>query len=258
MKGRILFLLTALLILSGVHPVIGEAVFESKPYTDDEGDGVDFFACFEGGSLVPIPMEMDVTSVEFISFEILEDSSLHLLIDAKTIAPPLPHMTYTWEFVFDVDNDPSTGVNTPDCFYNGLGAEYDVGVEVVMGSIVSTWIDRYEDETWVRIGEPQASLKEFGVRIEFPLDVLPVPLDASANAYLISNGALDMAPNYGEPPITIVFHYLPEAKIDTPQTIEEGTSFEFDGSTSYSGNGPLIQYDWDIDGDGVYEESNQW
>ena len=102
----------------------------------------------------------------------------------------------------------------------------------------------------------QILIEEFGVHIEFPLNILPIPLDASAMAYLISEGALDMVPNHGEPPIKIVFHYLPEAMINLPPHLEEGTPFEFDGSESSSGNGHIVNYNWDVDGDGVYEESH--
>ena len=152
---RVRFLgLFIILLISGVHPAFADVVFQSETYPDDEGDSVDFFSCFEGDILVPLPMEMDLATVKLSSTEILDEENPLLIIDATTMAPQLPHMTYTMKFVFDVDNDPSTGANTPDCFYNGLGADYDLGVEVVTGSIISTWIDRYEDGTWVRVAEP--------------------------------------------------------------------------------------------------------
>ena len=254
---RVRFLgLFIILLISGVLPAFADVEFQSEPYTDEDGDSVDFYACFEGELLVPLPMEMDLATVKIGLTEVLDEGNPFLTIDATTMAPQLPHMTYTMEFVFDVDNDPSTGANTSDCFYNGLGADYDVGIEVVTGTIISTWIDRYEDGTWVRVAEPDAHLEEFGVYIEFPLNILAIPLDASAMSYLISEGAMDMAPNHGEPPIKIVFHYLPEALINLPPHLEEGTPFEVDGSGSSSGNGNIVHYNWDIDGDGVYEESH--
>ena len=254
MKVKLLGLFIILLI--SVHPVFAEVVFQSEPYVDEVSDSVDFFACFEGGMFVSLPMEIDLTTVKFGSAELLDEGNPLLTIDATTITPLLPHMTYTLEFIFDTDNDQSTGANTPNCFYNGLGADYDVGVEVVTSSITSTWVDIYENGAWVRVAEPEAYLEEFGVHIEFPLNILPIPLDASAMAYLISEGALDMAPNYEEPPIKTLFHYIPEALINYPLSIEEGTPFEFDGSESSSGNGPIVQYHWDFNGDGAYEETH--
>ncbi|MCK4703637.1 PKD domain-containing protein, partial [Candidatus Bathyarchaeota archaeon] len=229
----------------------------SMPYTDELGDGVDFNMCFYTDTIAPMPIPMDVESVTLVPAEELDSSGdVTLNVEVKLNAPPLPHQSYTIEIGIDVDMDPTTGASSPGCFYNGLGVDYDVGVEVSEGSVASVWLDRYEAGEWVTVAEPTADIVERTVIVGFPVDALGSPLNSGLTVYLITEGGLDMAPSYGDPPITFTFNYIPEPYFEAPETVNEGTSYELDASASYSKNGAVSLYEWDLDGDEVYEESH--
>ena len=257
MKRRLLPFLVVLTVLTAGFPSAwGAHSFESAPYTDELGDGVDFNMCFIMDTIVPMPIPMDVESVTLVPSEELESGDVTINVEVQLNAPPLPHQVYTIEIGIDVDSDPTTGASSPGSFYNGLGVDYDVGVEVTEGSVASVWMDRYEAGAWVTVAEPVADIVERTVTVSFPVDPLGSPLNSGLTVYLITEGGLDMAPSYGEPPITFTFHYTPEPHFEAPETVNEGTSYELDASTSYSKNGAVSLYEWDLDGDGVYEESN--
>ena len=256
MKLRLLpFLVVLTFLTAGLSSAWGAHSFESAPYTDELGDGVDFNMCFIMDTIVPMPMSMDVESVTLVSSEELDAGEVTLNVEVKLNPPPLPHQSYTIEIGVDVDMDPTTGASSPGCFYNGLGVDYDVGVEVSEGSVASVWMDRYEAGDWVTVAEPTADIVEGTVIVGFPVDVLGSPLNSGLTVYLITEGGLDMAPSYGDPPIIFTFHYIPEAVFEAPDSVEEGTPFELDASGSVSLNGAISLYEWDLDGDGAYEES---
>ena len=243
-------------LTAGLPSAWGAHSFESAPYTDELGDGVDFNMCFIMDTIVPMPIPMDVESVTLVPSEELESGDVTINVEVQLNAPPLPHQVYTIEIGIDVDSDPTTGASSPGSFYNGLGVDYDVGVEVTEGSVASVWMDRYEAGAWVTVAEPTADILERTVTVGFPVDPLGSPLNSGLTVYLITEGGLDMAPSYGEPPITFTFHYTPEPYFEAPETVNEGTSYELDASASYSQNGAVSLYEWDLDGDGVYEESH--
>jgi len=256
MKRRLLPLLVVLTVLTAVLPSAwGAHSFESAPYTDELGDGVDFNMCFTMDTIVPMPIPMDVESVTLVPSEELEPGDVTINVEVQLNAPPLPHQVYTIEIGIDVDSDAATGASSPGSFYNGLGVDYDVGVEVAEGSVASVWMDRYEAGEWVTVAEPAADIVERTVTVGFPVDILGSPLNSGLMVYLITEGGLDMAPSYGEPPMTFTFNYLPEAAFDAPESVDEGTAFMLDASASASLNGAISLYEWDLDGDGVYELS---
>jgi len=255
MKRRLLpFLVVFAVLTSGLSLAWGAHSFESMPYTDELGDGVDFNMCFIMDTIAPMPIPMDVESVTLTPAEELDAGDVTLNVEVKLNAPPLPHQSYTIEIGIDVDMDPTTGASSPGCFYNGLGVDYDVGVEVSEGSVASVWMDRYEAGEWVTVAEPTADIVERTVIVGFPVDALGSPLHSGLTVYLITEGGLDMAPSYGDPPITFTFNYIPEPYFEAPETVNEGTSYELDASASYSKNGAVSLYEWDLDGDEVYEE----
>lgn len=257
MKRRLLpFLVVLTVLTSGLSLTWGAHSFESMPYTDELGDGVDFNMCFIMDTIAPMPIPMDVASVTLTPAEELDAGDVTLNVEVKLNAPPLPHQSYTIEIGIDVDMDPTTGASSPGCFYNGLGVDYDVGVEVSEGSVASVWLDRYEAGEWVTVAEPTADIVERTVIVGFPVDALGSPLHSGLTVYLITEGGLDMAPSYGDPPITFTFNYIPEPYFEAPETVNEGTSYELDASASYSKNGAVSLYEWDLDGDEVYEESH--
>ena len=257
MRRRLLpFLVVLTILTSGLPLAWGAHSFESAPYTDELGDGVDFNMCFYMDTIVPMPMPMDVESVTVTPAEELDTGDVTLNVEVKLNAPPLPYQSYTIEIGIDVDMDPTTGASSPGCFYNGLGVDYDVGVEVSEGSVASVWMDRYEAGEWVTVADPTADIVERTVIVGFPVDTLGSLLNSGLTVYLITEGGLDMAPSYGDPPISFTFHYIPEPYFEAPETVNEGTSYELDASASSSGNGAVSLYEWDLDGDAVYEESH--
>jgi len=257
MERRLLpFLVVLAVLISGFPSAWGAHSFESAPYTDELGDGVDFNLCFTMDTIAPMPMPMDVESVTLVPAEELDAGDVTLNVEVKLNAPPLPHQSYTIEIGIDADMDPTTGASSPGCFYNGLGVDYDVGVEVSEGSVASVWLDHYEAGEWVTVAEPTADIVERTVTVGFPVDTLGSPLNSGLTVYLITEGGLDMAPSYGDPPMTFTFHYIPEPHFEAPEAVNEGTPYELDASASHSKNGAVILYEWDLDGDGVYEESH--
>jgi len=227
------------------------------PYSDELGDGVDFNLCFTMDTIAPMPITMDVEAVAVTSSE-TESGEVTLSFHVTLTEPPLPHQSYTIEICVDVDRDPSTGASTPICFFNGQGADYDIGVEVQEGVVKSVWVEHYRpDGLWSPVGEPTHDIVDRTVTVSVPVSTfLGSPLDSGVNVYLITEGGLDMAPGYGEPPMTFTFNYLPEAVFEAPDSVDEGTPFELDASNSGSSNGEISLYEWDLDGDGVYEESH--
>jgi PKD repeat protein len=259
MKKKFLPIFIIIFLLNNQSIVFADSkyVFETDQYFDEQGDGVDFNECFYGNTIIPMPIPLDIESIS-LSLESIENTDeKYFFVDISLVTPPLPHHTFTVEVGINIDNDPSTGVNEPFCFYNSQGMDYDVGVEVVEGNVAYTWIDRYEDGNWNRIDENTANIMEKIIHIEFPISVLGSPLESSVMVYLISEGGLDMAPGLGEPPIFFNFHYLPEGHIDFPEFVEEGSELILDASTSVSRNGGINFYEWDLDDNGVYEEAHQ-
>ena len=255
MKPRLLpFLVVFTVIASGLTVALAAHSFESTPYTDELGDGLDFDMCFNMDTIVPMPISMDVETVAVTSSE-APSGDVTLSFHVTLAEPPLPHQSYTIEVCVDVDRDPSTGASTPACFYNGQGADYDIGVEVQEGAVESVWVERYQGGVWVAAGEAVCDVLEQTVVLSVPASIFGSPLDSGVTAYLITEGGLDMAPGPGEPPVTFTFNHIPEAVFESPGAVDEGTEFTLDASASASLNGAITLYEWDMDGDGVYELS---
>ncbi len=257
MKHRLLpFLVVLTILAAGLSSAWGDHSFESMPYSDELEDGVDFNMCFTMDTIVPMPVSMDVATVAVTSSE--EAGEAVLSFHVTLAEPPLPHQSYTIEICVDVDRDPSTGEATPACFFNGQGADYDIGVEVQEGVVESVLVERYQDGAWVPAGEATHDMLGQTVVIGVPVSTFGSPLDSGVMVYLITDGGLgmDMAPGPGEPPMTFTFNYLPEAVFEAPESVDEGTAFNLDAAASVSLNGAISLYEWDLDGDGVYEESS--
>ena len=243
---------TALLIftlLLGYTPAQAGVFFDSFPVEDDTGDTLNFERCFNEGVLEPMPMELDVVKAEVVAMWSPEPELLELTLEVTLAVPPLPHMSYTIEFGLDTDSDPTTGASQPVAFYNGLGVDLDIGMEFQAGGVVeSTWVDAYESGDWVRIGEVLGYVQGAKIVLEIPLDLVPHPLDAAGVVYLISGGGLDIVPG-----IWFMFHYTPDAELLYPPVLDEGSECLLDASPSHSVYG-VQTYEWDLDGDGVYDE----
>ena len=256
MKPRLLpFLVVFTVIASGLTVALAAHSFESTPYTDELGDGLDFDMCFNMDTIAPMPISMDVETVAVTSRE-YDSGDVTLSFHVTLAEPPLPHQSYTVEVCVDVDRDPSTGASTPACFYNGQGTDLDIGVEVQEGAIESVWVERYQDDAWEPAGEPICDVLEQTVVLSVSASTFGSPLDSAVMVYLITDGGLDMAPGPGEAPLTFTFNYLPEAIFEAPGSVDEGTEFTLDASASASLNGAITLYEWDLDGDGLYELSS--
>ncbi len=238
-----------ILLLNPVHLYAGH-VLEPQTVVDDAGDSFNFERCISDGVLVPFPMELNVLKVELVSEEFADLSGVDVAVEVTLNMPPLPHMSYTVEVGLDTDSDPTTGASIPTVFYNGLGVDYNLGLEVNMGEVVSTWVDRYEGGSWVRLGEANHYVSGARVGVSIPLDLVPHPLDAPGVVYLISGGGLDMVPG-----VRVLFHYTPEAELLGTPELDEGSDCPLDASPSFSMYGVTL-YEWDLDGDGVYDESS--
>jgi len=238
--------LILLLLLGPVHLYAGP-IFDSRVVEDDAGDTFNFDMCFYEGVLVPQPMELNVAKVEVTAISL---DPVELALGVTLSAPPLPHMSYTLEFGLDVDQDPSTGASLPVAYYNGLGVDFKMGMVVEPGGASSTWVERYDGGSWVHLGETQGRIEGAVVLLNIPLDLVSHPLDADGVVYLVSGGGLDMVPG-----VPLLFHYVPDAELSlSPPTVEEGSTCLLDASSSSAFYG-VAQIDWDLDGDGVYDEA---
>jgi hypothetical protein len=236
--------------LNPLHVYAGH-IFESQPVEDGAGDTFNFEKCFNEGVLEPQPMELDIRGVEAVASEASDGSGgVEIALEVTLNMPPLPHMSYTIELGLDVDGDPTTGSSQPTAFYGGLGVDYDVGVEVLTGVVASTWVDRYDAGSWVKLGETTCEVTDNKVRIGLPLSLIPHPLDASGIVFLIQDGGLDIAPG-----VVVRFHYMPEARLSEVPSLDEGSEYTLDASGSSTRYGGFTVYDWDLDGDGVFDES---
>lgn len=249
-KQATVLVIIFILLLDPVHLYAGH-VFESQTVEDDAGDTYNFERCFYEGVLEPQPMELDVQKVELVASEHPASGLVELSLEVTLNTPPLPHISYTVEFGLDTDSDLSTGASEPAAFYNGLGVDIDVGLEVEVGGVASTWVDRYEAGSWVRLGETSGYVQGARVVVYIPLALMSHPLDASGVVYLISGGGLDMVPG-----VRVLFHYTPEAGLLDPPAVDEGSDCLLDASPSFSMYGVAL-YEWDLDGDGVYEGSSR-
>jgi len=237
-----------ILIVFLINPVHLHAgpIFDSQAVKDDAGDTFNYELCFNEGVLVPQPMELDVAEVE-IAAKSLDPPEVAL--EVTLASPPLPHMSYTVELGLDTDKDPSTGASLPAAYYNGLGVDIRVGMAVEPGA-TSTWVERYEGGSWLRVGETLGSVEGAVVTVYIPLDLVTHPLEAEGVVHLVAGGGLDMIPG-----IPLLFHYVPDAEMTlSPPVVEEGSACLLDASQSSAVYG-VAKVEWDIDGDGVYEEA---
>ncbi len=246
---NIIYILLFLNLIISVPFIKASAIFESEPVADSVDDGLDFNQCFYGEVLQSTLLPIDIVGV---SLDSPEEGKL-LTVEVTLTAPLLPHQSYTIEIGVDTDMDPTTGASSPLCFYNGLGVDYDVGVEVIETVVNRKWIDSYESGVWTKIGEPEFIVDDLRLLIKFDLTTIGSPAKAALMTYAITEGALDMAPDFTDPPLVFEFTELPEAKFILPTLVEEGTVINIDASHSTSKRG-IISFEWDLNGDGIVDE----
>jgi len=242
-------LLLFIVLLNPLHVYAGH-FFESNEVEDGSGDSLNFNRCFYDGVLVFSPMELDVKRVEVFASEDQSTGDVVLYLDVTLNTPPPISISYTLELSLDVDRDPTTGASQPPKFYSGLGVDYKIGVEVSVGAVASTWVEKYEDGSWVKLGETTCKLIDDTIWLGIPLDLIPQPLGFAGAVFLIQDEGLDIASG-----LEALFHYTPEATLSEVPPLSEGSVYLLDASGSYTKNSGFSLYEWDLDGDGVYDES---
>jgi len=173
-----------------------------------------------------------------------------------------PNAWFSVEIAFDTDLDDSTGQSSPTYAFNGIGADFDVGVEVKDGLILSKWIEIFTSNGWMKIGEPSIELGSNYVKITFlRSDMLASGIDVQKSirfvTFVISGLVTDMIPDSGEKPPELWISFPPQARIEAPSQVAEGTEIVLNGSTSIPTDAPIILYEWDLNGDGLPDFSSE-
>lgn len=243
------------------HVLVRAAVFSHDTVQDVTGsDGYSFSACFTRGVLEPAVVSLDVMEVELTSEGSPPPLGQKLTLSVK-MASDISDGSFTLVAAFDTDMNPNTGASEPVCYYNGLGADVDVGVEVVDGTPVSSWIDLYRNGSWVPSGEPTVLLVSDGVSLSFHRADVGNPVSGTFMVYVISDGVVDIAPEPGTEPPGFSIVFPPVAILDAPVEVSEGSEVVIDasGSIAYTSSGEpgeVLLYSFDLDGDGTYERQS--
>jgi PKD repeat protein len=228
-------------------------VFVSDDFPEGLQDSVDFNACFYEGTIVPTAAIIDIVNVivespEAASLSSLDDAVVVFIVEMQMLPSD---QSFSIEIVLDIDSDVTTGMSEPGCFFNGLGADYDVGVEVHSGAVASSWVDEYEFGSWNKVGEPNVSIDGSSVTITIPSSLISSPKSSKFMVYGIKDISLDMVPDYTISPPEYSFIFTPVAMFSAPLEVDEGTSFQLDATESNSPESNIMSYEWDLDGDGI-------
>jgi PKD repeat protein len=228
-------------------------VFVSDDISEGLQDSVDFNACFYEGTIVPTAAIIDVVNVfvespDVESLSSLDDAVVVFMVELQMLPSD---QSFSIEIALDIDSDVSTGMSEPNCFFNGLGADYDVGVEVHLGAVASSWVDEYELGSWNKVGEPDVSIEGSSVTIKIPSSLIMSPKSSKFMVYGIKDISLDMVPDYTISPPEYSFIFTPVAMFSVPLEVDEGTSFQLDATESNSPESSIMSYEWDLDGDGI-------
>jgi|GEM_PF-5659201 len=171
----------------------------------DAMGAIDLWSCLNQGEMVQVECgPYNAKSLDVVlTGEVVEIGStgeLNVTISVNvTMASDLPaDASFTLEIALDADLDLTTGKSSPSCFYNGIGADWDVGVEVMGGEVTSRWIEGYGSEGWSKVGEPAVELGPTSVRVDLMRSQIGDPKSVRFMAYVIAGGAADMVPNFGD------------------------------------------------------------
>jgi len=265
MKRRLLVSGLILLVLFGcVTPVWGG--FESDPVEDDRDDGIDWNVFYNDDVRVPAPQMYDIVEVRVTQAA----DSLSFYIG---LAEPVPDgVPYSLQVAIDTDQDTGTGATTPEWYYNQLGVDYLVeyeytGIEAV-GAVL-----QYQEEIWVETGTLDMAFDGSSITVSIDHTSIGDSKGSDLMVYLIEGISLDMVPEKGQPPITFIIVEEPEPEeppiiivtppdivsvyiFDYPAVVEEGTEFELDASANALDATMTYSYEWDLDGDGLYDVSS--
>lgn len=244
-----------LIQLSICFPVWGELV--SDPVTDELEDGFDYNIYYNDNFKVPVPLILDAIN----SGVLFEDSRLGFFIDFST---PIPiGLPYSLQIALDTDNDTATGKKDPEWYYNQLGVDCLIevehtGIENIGG------VYKYDDGVWVKTGETDITIDETRILVSINVSSIGDSQNSSFMVYVKQGIALDMVPEEGKTPITFIIagdspiivtdpDLVTVYIFDYPSLIEEGIPFELDASANSLDATLTYIFEWDLNGDGVYD-----
>jgi hypothetical protein len=178
-----------------------------------------------------------------------------------TMAEDLPSgVLVTVEIVFDTDVDVTTGQSQPDCYYNGLGADWRIRAEVQDGVVLSKSLERYRSEGWSTKEEPVVNVGAASIEVVFLRSDLGGLVSSRFMVYVISEDVVDMVPDAGSELPEFSFSFPPEARMEAPSTIPEDVEILFNALSSvafdqFGDQDTVADYLFDLDGDGLFEQS---
>jgi PKD repeat protein len=212
----------------------------------DPLDGLDFALLQEG---IIAPMEMLDFNIESLVVTVTDDPVMMVYVDVSFASEMPPDSSFSFVIYLDTDLDQSTGANTPVSYYNGLGADYNLGFITENGIITLTTIEMWNpvEGSFDTSGTCTAELGPSSLRAGFTLADLGDPKGVQMHAYVITPLTPDIAvadavPNIGEEPPIVEFNRPPVAVLSAPTTVEEGTPVVLDGSGSYDFEGLIATY----------------
>jgi len=255
--------LIALLVSGAVLTKNVDAVntgFESLD--DDREDGFDFGSCISNGLLEPATacvdlLELKISCHNYTYMEYYESTISFNVVMAEDMPLDVPVVL---EVAFDTDMDATTGQSQPECYYNGMGADWRVRVEVQEGVVLSSSIDKYRSKGWSISGEPLVEVGPASIKVEFLRSDLGDLVSSRVMVFAICEDVVDMLPDIGDEPHDFSLVFPPIACLEAPSTIPEGFEVLFNALPSMAfdhlGNPDRIEnYMFDLDGDGVYEHT---
>ncbi len=248
--------LLCIIFISCFLPGLLEAICQSThAVTINEGNLEDFFD-WNSGLSVPGEAWHNVVSLY------AEISPLEVSVTVTMASNFPPNAWFSVELAFDTDLDEGTGQSTPTYAFNGIGADFDVGVEIKNGLVHSKWIENFTSSGWSKIGEPNVELGHNYVKITFlRSEILESRGDVQKSirfvTFVLSGLVTDAVPNFGEEPPEIWLVFPPQAKIEAASEVAEGTEILLNGSASIPSDAPIVLYEWDLNGDGIPDYSSE-
>ena len=227
--------------------------------SDSVDDGIDYMVYYNEHQTVPAPLIMDMVSVTVTS------GSENMVDFVFEFNEPIPaDAPYNLQIALDTDQDPETGLNTPEWYYNQLGVDHMIEIEFNGVETIGA-VSGYSDGVWTETGSSLVVVGPNTITVSVDQSAFGDSTTYSIMTYIIEGIGLDMAPEEGETPLEYDTGSIPEIidtepeivyvfTIDFSDPVEEGTSFQLDVA-DFSEDPSLTPYtyEWDLDGDGVYD-----
>ncbi|MCW4011866.1 MAG: PKD domain-containing protein [Candidatus Bathyarchaeota archaeon] len=252
MRGRVVSVLV--LMLLAMAPMAW-----CTTVSDSVDDGIDYFVYYNEHQTIPAPLIMDMIAVTATSGG---DQMVYFVFEFNE---PIPtDAPYNLQIALDTDQDPMTGINSPEWYYNQLGVDHMIEIEFNGVDTVGA-VSGYSEGIWTEIASPVVAAGTDYITVSVDHAAFGDSTTYSIMTYIITGIGLDMAPEEGETPLEYDTGSIPEIidtepelvyifSIDYPETVEEGTSFQLD-VVDFPEDPSLVPYtyEWDLDGDGIYD-----